>query len=165
MRYRVNRVPMRSLLALALWILAGITLAEGTPGQILGDPATERRGFRSYELAFVTPTDGVARSEFKSEPFYAVILETFPPCVDSEMQRLKVQASFPRNKVFATRFGCEGVVQENINYTNVDPKWGFMAVYAGTTLAEGQELLEKVRRTTRFRNPSLRQMQAILVYP
>ena len=39
---------MRSLLALALWILAGITLAEGTPGHVLGDPSTERRGFRSY---------------------------------------------------------------------------------------------------------------------
>src|SRR5204862_4161279 len=102
---------MRSLLALALWILAGITLAEGTPGHVLGDPSTERRGFRSYELPFVTPTDGVARPEFKSEPFYAVILETFPPCIDSEMQRRKVQALFPRNKVFATRFGCEGVVQ------------------------------------------------------
>src|SRR5438477_10463837 len=74
MRYRVNRVSMRSLLALALWILAGITLAEGTPGHVLGDPSTERRGFRSYELPFVTPTDGVARPEFKSEPFYAVIL-------------------------------------------------------------------------------------------
>jgi|KBSSwiStaDraftv2_1062776.scaffolds.fasta_scaffold104651_3 hypothetical protein len=151
--------------AVAAWLVSGAVFAQGIPGQILGDPSTERRGFRSYELAFVTPTDGVARSEFKSETFYAVILETFPPCIDGEMQRRKVQALFPGNKVFATRFGCEGVVQENIDYTNVDPKWGFMAVYAGTTLAEGQELLEKVRRTTRFRNPSLRQMQAILVYP
>jgi len=156
---------MRLIPVVAAWLVSGAVFAQAVPGQVLGDPSTERRGFRSYQLAFVTPTDGIARSEFKSEPFYAVILETFPPCIDSEMQRRKVQASFPANKVFATRFGCEGVVQENINYTNVDPKWGFMAVYAGTTLAEGQALLETVQRTTRFRNPSLRQMQAVLVYP
>jgi hypothetical protein len=160
---------MAYMLAIALLLglasLSPAASAQGIPGQVLGDPSTERRDFRSYELPFVTPTDGVARSEFKSQPFYAVILETFPPCIDSELQRRKVQSLFPGNKVFATRFGCEGVVQETINYTNVDPNWGFMAVYAGTTLAEGQELLETVRRTTRFRNPSLRQMQAVLVHP
>ena len=157
---------MRYRLAFALAAaLSGGALAQRSPGEVFGDPGTERRGFKPHELPFVTPTDGVARTEFKSAPFYAVILETFPPCIDSEIQRRQVQALFPANKVFATRFGCEGVVEENIDYTNVDPKWGFMAVYAGSAPDEGRDLLEKVKQMERFRNPNVRKMQAVLVYP
>lgn len=135
------------------------------PGRIIEDPKAPTPGFKPYELAFATPTDGVARAEFRSEPFYAVILETFPPCFDTEAARLRVQAMFPANKVFATRFGCQDGGEERINYTNVSPNWGFMAVYAGTSPAQAERVLELVKKEGRFRQPNLRQMQAILVYP
>ena len=122
-------------------------------------------GFRPYELPFELPTDGVARAEFRSQSFYAVILETFPPCFDTEPARLRVQAMYPRNKVFATRFGCQDGEPERIDYTNVGRNWGFVAIFAGTTKAEGDALLAAVKAQGRFNSANLRQMQAILVYP
>ena len=135
------------------------------PGQVQGDPARPLPGFKSYELPFETPADGVARAEFRSEPFYAVILETFPPCFDVEPARLRVQAAFPLNKVFATRFGCQDGEVERVDYTNVGRNWGFVAIYAGITKEVGEALLASVKAQGRFHAANLRQMQAVLVYP
>jgi len=134
-------------------------------GRILTDAAVSHAGFRPYELPFVLPTDGVARAEFRSEPFYAVILESFPPCFDTEPARLRVQAMFPKNKVFATRFGCQDGEPERVDYTNVARDWGFMAIFAGTRKEEADAFLETVRKQGRFTRANLRQMQAVLVYP
>jgi|SRR6187549_642499 hypothetical protein len=153
---------MRHALAIALFIPAA---AVAAPGQVHGDPAQPLPQFKSYELPFEMPTDGVARAEFRSEPFYAVILETFPPCFDTEPARLRVQAAFPRNKVFATRFGCQDGEVERIDYTNVRSNWGFVAIFAGTTKEEGEALLAGVKAQGRFHAANLRQMQAVLVYP
>ena len=140
----------------------GIALREG---RMLTDATAAYPGFKPYEMPFVLPTDGVARAEFRSEPFYAVILETFPPCFDIEPARLRVQAQFPKNKVFGTRFGCEGSGEERIDYTNVARDWGFMAIFAGTDKAQAEAFLEHVKKEGRFRSPNLRRMQAVLVYP
>ena len=104
-------------------------------------------------------------AEFRSEPFYAVILETFPACFDTESARLRVQAEFPGNKVFATRFGCQDGEPERIDYTNVGRNWGFVAIHAGPTKEDGDALLAAVKAQGRFNSANLRQMQAILVYP
>jgi uncharacterized protein len=134
-------------------------------GRILTDVGASHAGFRPYELPFALPTDAVARAEFRSEPFYAVILETFPPCFDTEPARLRVQAAYPGNKVFATRFGCEDGEPERIDYTNVARNRGFMAIFAGTGEEEAKAILEKVKQEGRFRGANLRKMQAVLVYP
>ena len=134
-------------------------------GRVLADPAIARTGFKPYELAFELPTDGVARAEFRSEPFYAVILETFPPCFDTEAARARVQAMYPRNKVFATRFGCQDGEPERIDYTNVAPNRGFMAIFAGKSKQEADAFFEGVKKEGRFRGANLRKMQAVLVYP
>jgi hypothetical protein len=133
-------------------------------GRVLTD-VVSHPGFRPYELPFVLPTDGVARAEFRSEPFYAVILETFPACFDTEAARARVQALYPRNKVFATRFGCQDGEPERIDYTNVARNWGFMAIFAGTGEEEAKAFFEKVKQEGRFRGANLRRMQAVLVYP
>ena len=76
---------------------------------------------------------------------------TFVP----EAERLATQALFPERKVFASR--CIDI--ENLFYTNVDPKFRFMAVYAGTTLAEAKRTLEAVKATGKFQNAYLRRMR------
>ena len=63
---------------------------------------------------------------------------------------------FPKNKVFATRFGCQDGEPERIDYTNVRPNWGFMAIYAGTNKQEADAFLEAVKREGRFRGANLR---------
>jgi len=134
-------------------------------GRILADPAQAHPGFKPHELAFATPRDGVARAEFKSVPFYAVILRTAERCSLKEAERREVQALFPSNKVFFPRAGCEEFPEENIAYTNVDPRFGFLAVYAGATEPEAREFLQKVDALGRFKGANVRRMQAVLLYP
>ena len=50
-------------------------------------------------------------------------------------------------------------------YTNVDPKYGFLAVYAGATESEAREFLKKVNALDRFKGANVRRMQAVLAYP
>ena len=134
-------------------------------GRILPQSTQSHPGFKPHELAFVTPKDGVARSEFRSVPFHAVILRTAAPCSVKESERREVQALFPAHKVFFPRAGCEDAPEENITYTNVDPKYAFVAVYAGSNEAEARLFLEKVVATGRFPGANLRRMQAVLNYP
>lgn len=134
-------------------------------GRIFPDPAQPHSGFKSHQLAFATPKDGVARTEFRSQPFFAVILKTAPRCSVGEAERLQVQALFPSSKVFATRFDCEDSIEEHITYTDVDPKWGFLAVYAGSTRTEAERFLKGVAATGRFPGANVRRMHAVLVYP
>jgi hypothetical protein len=128
------------------------------------DPKKACQGFKPHELCFETPRDGMARVEYLSEPFYAVILKTTEPCMAPEEERLQAQALFPRSKVFSMRFQCDEKIEENIAYTNVDTKFGFLAVYAGTTLEEARKRLAEVNATGRFPGANIRKMQAKLVY-
>jgi uncharacterized protein len=133
-------------------------------GRVIGDPAQPQHGFKPHQLAFVTPKDGVARAEFRSEPFYAVILKTAAKCGVGEDERLRAQTLFPGQKVFSTRFGCDDP-EETITYTNVDARFGFLAVHAGAGERDARELLDKVKATRQFPGANLRRMQVVLVYP
>jgi hypothetical protein len=132
---------------------------------VFPDPSQPRAGFKPHELPFATPTDGVARAEFRSAPFFAVILKTAERCSLTEAERRQVQALFPANRVFSTRFDCPESIEEHITYTDVDPKWGFLAVYAGATQPEAERFLRKVVSMERFPGANVRRMQAVLVYP
>ena len=134
-------------------------------GTVFPDPTQPHPGFKPHELAFGTPRDGVARAEFKSERFFAVILKTFAKCSPVEAERRQAQALFPQHKVFVPRHGCDDSPEENIAYTNVDAKWGFLAVYAGASREEAQKQLAKAKELGRFPGANLREMQAVLVYP
>ena len=151
-------IPATMLLA----VISGSVLAQG---KVQPDPAKPYPGFKPHELSFQTPNDGIARSEYRSEPFYAIILKTVPACRVTEPERLAVQALLPGHKVFATRFGCDDNPEENIRYTNVNPAFGFIAVYAGTTPAQAGQVLARVKAIGRFPGANIRQMQAVLVYP
>jgi uncharacterized protein len=133
-------------------------------GRVFGDPKGAPVGFKPHQLPFATPKDGVARAEFRSAPFYAVILKTMARCAANEPERLRVQALFPANKVFSTRFGCDEP-EENVSYTEVDANFGFLAVFAGATEADARAMLHKVHATGGFPGANIRRMQAVLVYP
>jgi hypothetical protein len=94
-----------------------------------------------------------------------VILKTTERCVVTEAERLQAQAQFPASKVFSMRFNCDDDVEENVSYTNVNDKFGFLAVYAGRTLKEAKARLEQVKAAGRFPGANIRKMQARFVYP
>jgi hypothetical protein len=155
----------RFVLAIAL-LLAGIASAHAQ-GKVEPDPAKacSDGNFKSHELCFKTPGDGVARAEVLSESFYAVILKTAERCTITEDERRQAQARFPKIKVFSMRFFCDDNIEENISYTNVNDKFGFLAVYAGPTMKEAKARLAEVKATGRFPGANIRKMQAKLVYP
>ena len=149
-------------LLVALLVFAASALAQG---KIHPDPAKPRPGFKAHQLSFETPQDGVARDEFRSAPFYAVILKTAELCSVKERERAEIQALFPANKVFAPLTACDQDPEDTISYTNVNPKVGFIAVYAGQTLEQAQQFFGMVKQTGRFPGANLRRMQAVLGYP
>jgi hypothetical protein len=157
----VNRLVIAITLS-----LAGIAAAQAQ-GKIEPNPATpcSDANFKGHEICFKTPSDGVARAEYLSESFYAIILKTAERCTIAEEERLQAQTRFPQSKVFSMRFSCDDDIEENISYTNVNDKFGFLAVYAGQTLKEAKARLAEVKATGRFPGANIRKMQAKLVYP
>jgi hypothetical protein len=155
----------RFIMAIAL-SLARIASADAQ-GKVEPDPAgtCSDVSFKPHELCFRTPSDGVARDEILSEPFYAVILKTAQRCTITDEERLRAQARFPRAKVFSMRFNCDDNIEENISYTNVDDRFGFIAVYAGRTLKEAKARLAEVRASGTFSGANIRKMQAKRVSP
>jgi hypothetical protein len=149
-----------------LLALAGTALAD-TQGKVQANPAgsCSNPDFKPHELCFETPKDGLARAEYLSEPFYAVILKTAERCTIAEEERVGAQGLFPQSKIFSMRFQCDDNIEENISYTNVNDKFGFLAVYAGHTLKEANARLAEVKATGRFPGANVRRMQARLVYP
>ena len=155
---KIGTVPI-----FVLWLaLAATALAQG---KIHPDPARPRPGFKPHQLSFETPQDGVARDEFRSAPFYAVILKTAARCSVKEQERAEIQALFPANKVFTPLSECDQDPEDMISYTNVNAKVGFIAVYAGESLEQAQQFLARVKQTARFPGANLRRMQAVLNYP
>src|SRR5688572_15686863 len=132
---------------------------------VCGDPARPCPGFRPHDLSFPLPTDGKARAEARSAPFFAVLLRTAARCAITEAERLEIQKLFPRHKVFATRFECDDDPENNVTYTKVSDKHGFVAVWAGPDRAAGAKLLAEVKALGRFPGANLRQLQVVLVYP
>ena len=140
---------MRTILTLALVCIASAAWSDGAPpGTLHPDPAAPDARFKPHQLPFELPTDGVARDEFRSEKFYAVMLQSPPPCTVTEEQRLAIQKQFPGRKVFATLFEC--VEEELVTYTNVRAGVGFIAVYAGRTAAEAKGVLADIQKSGKF---------------
>jgi hypothetical protein len=140
----------------------GVAWAQGA---IEPDPARPLPGFKSHQLSFHVPADGVARAEYRSVPFFAVILKSARRCSLTEEERLAAQRLFPAAKVFATRFGCDEEPEDNVTYTNVNADFAFIALYAGQTSREADALLARVKATGRFPDANIRRMQAVMVYP
>jgi hypothetical protein len=115
--------------------------------------------FESYDLPFRVPKNAVI---WETELFYAVILRSAAAPDDScdnyipEPERLAAQTLFPDRKVFTSRCAEPG----RLYYTNTSPKAHFIAVYAGTTLAEADRVLAAAKATGKFPGANLRRMRA-----
>jgi hypothetical protein len=155
---------MNRFIIAAAFSLLGISSAMAQ-GKVQSDPAKScgNTTFKPHELCFEAPKDEIARAEFLSETFYAIILKTAARCTIPEADRADVQRLFPRLKVFSTRFQCDDDVEENISYTNVNEAYGFVAVYAGRTMKEAKARLLEVRATAKFPGANIRKMQVKLV--
>ncbi len=114
--------------------------------------------FDAWDLPFRLPRNSMM---FDTELFYAIILQSMR-ADDSdcnlfipESDRRAAQALFPENKVFTSR--CPDV--ETKMYTNVAPNTRFMAVYAGSTLADANRLLAAVKATGKYPRANIRRMR------
>ena len=130
-------------------------------GSICGNPTIACKTsvtFQPHDLQFRVPANSVI---FDTELFYAVVLKSVPAKNDncdvfiSEEERLQAQASFPENKVFASR--CVDI--ENLFYTGVKPNTRVLAVYAGPTLSDARRILGKVNETGQFPGAVIRRMR------
>lgn len=155
---------MKAVVIVISLVLSGAALAD-TLGKVHPEPAAACQGFKPHHLCFDVPSDGVARAEYSSEPFYAIILETTERCSVSEEERLQIQKLFPFGKVFAESFNCDDDPEEFIRYTNVNAKVGFLAVHAGATLKQANKRLSEVKATGKFPGANIRKMQAVIVFP
>lgn len=132
-------------------------------GRVCGNPkqpCSFAKNFQPNDLPFDTGRNfAIANSEY----FYAIVLESEKLKPDDscerafpEKQRAEIQSLFPNNKVFVVRCPEPGT---NF-YTNVSQDVSLMAVFAGKTSAEAKAFLAKVKATGKYKNVSLRRMQA-----
>src|SRR5262249_60025268 len=96
--------------------------------------------------------------------FFAVILKSAAKCALGEAERRRVQASFPKKKVFVQRFECDDDLENNVFYTGVASELAFMAVYAGKFRSAAEETLA-VAKLAGFADANIRRMQVIFVHP
>jgi hypothetical protein len=124
-------------------------------------PCKSTGTFRPYDLPFRLPANAVI---YDTELFYAVVLTSVSSPNDScdvfvpERQRLAAQALFPDHKVFSSRCTEPG----EPSYSNTSDKAHFMAVYAGSTLADANRMLAAVKATGKFPGANVRRMRATI---
>ena len=155
---------MKAVVVAFSLLLSALAYAD-TQGKVHPEPAASCQGFKPQHLCFDVPNDGVARAEYSSESFYAVILKTAERCGISEKERLQIQRLFPSSKVFAESFNCNDDAEDFIRYTNVNEKVSFLAVHAGATLKQADKRLAEVKATGKFPGANVRRMQAVIVFP
>jgi hypothetical protein len=101
---------------------------------------------------------------YDTDLFYAVILRSTPSPADNcdnyipEPDRIAAQVLFPNNKVFTSR--C--VEPGRVSYSNTSAKAQFMAVYAGTTQADANKMLARVKASGKFPGANIRRMRAMV---
>ncbi|MBA2734850.1 MAG: hypothetical protein H0U54_18460 [Acidobacteria bacterium] len=134
------------------------------PGKVNPNPNCPQRE-RKYNLCFDQRGGGVVDNGNVSEFFYAIILRTAAKCSVTEVERLEVQKMFPTNKVFATRFECDDDLENNVTYANINREVGFIAVFAGRTLAAAKGFLRTVQATRQFPGANIRKTQVIATPP
>ena len=128
--------------------------------------------FADYELSFRLPAPLKAGRQYKSVPFYAIIVKTYDEedcdaddhTASVERERLRIQKIYPTRKVFGS-YSCPNLDAVDYNFAGRLDQSGervlimtFIAVYAGKSPAEAKEFLSYVR--TLFPDAVLKQMTA-----
>jgi hypothetical protein len=178
---RIRRALPRALFGLFAFSLALATVSSfsaasfaqshakthrASKGAICGNPKVACKTsvpFEPHDLPFRVPEKAVI---FDTELFYAIILKSLPTKEEDcgvfvpEAERTAAQALFPDRKVFTSRCADPGEPESGmLFYTNLDPKFRVMAVYAGTTPAESKRVLAAVKATGKFPGAYVRRMR------
>ncbi|MBM4132740.1 MAG: hypothetical protein FJ245_03135 [Nitrospira sp.] len=139
------------------------------------DPAqpctSAAKTFAPYELTFQLPDKLEPNKDYKTRPFQAVILKTFPKfepggnecdggefSTKVERQRLTLQKLFPDRKVFAAH-QCPDMGAVLYEVTGKPYDQFFIAVYGGETKAEAKRVLSQIRG--KLSRPTIKEMQAV----
>jgi DNA-binding MarR family transcriptional regulator len=134
-----------------------------TQGKVCPDPDRPCEGFKPNELSFaIAKPFAFDRGRDRSQPFYAVILKSAPLCSLSDDERVRAQKQFPGAKVFLHRYFCEDF-GDKVTYSNVNPKVGFVAVFAGETEADAARVVAQAKAAG-YSDANLRKMEVIVVY-
>ena len=145
--------------------------AQGDWGKPCGSPSKKNcnlvyEDFAPHDLSFNTGRQetGTGR-RVESNEFYAVILESVSAnsekpnacAIVSEKKRLAAQKFFPKNKVFASRNNCSGMI---VYYEGMNNDFNFAAVYGGETEAEAKAILKTAKK--KYPSASIRKMTVVL---
>jgi len=129
--------------------------------------------FDDWELSFKMPAKLLANKTNSSASFYGIILKTYKLEDDcdggeyieaGEAERKQLQSQYPERKVFAS-YECPNMAAVGYDFPG---KWdakkemalvtNFLAIYAGKTNAEAEELLGKLR--AKYPDAQVKQMTA-----
>jgi hypothetical protein len=162
-------ITVRLFAALSLLFL-GSTAKAQRQMPICSRPNTQCQSsytFTAYQLPFTIKEKLVFGKNYKSQPFYAIVLKSLKAAGDpdcsyiSEAERLESQETWPDRKVFASHNSCP---EELVAYENADPNFNFLAVYAGTTLNEARRVLSQIKASGRYPQAYIKRMRVILEY-
>ena len=165
---------LRLAAVITFFLLASAAQAQ-TSYAVCSDPRRpcqhKDKEFAPYELSFHLPAHLRKNTDYKSAPFYAVVLKTYNDfeaggegCDGGEFstaietKRKEVQNLFPNLKVFAS-YQCPDMAAVEYVSGRKTLKDTFLAVYGGTTQIEAQRVLEKAR--ARYPNAGITRMQAL----
>jgi len=167
-------LSLRLLVFMSLLLFA-LSIQAQTGYPICGNPRTpcqhKDKEFAPYELSFRMPARLRKNTDYKSAPFYAVVLKSYKDfeaggegCDGGEFstaietERKQAQKIFPDRKAFAG-YQCPDMaaVQYLSGRKTLDDT--FLAVYGGTSQAEAQQVLDKAR--DRSPAATLKRMQAL----
>ena len=172
-RRALRHVALSPALA-ALVLVAGATAearaqvqaatGRAPAGRVCGDATARCAGaFRPFDLTFELPDDSLARAEWRSSPFWAVILASAGRCAIGEPERVRTQRRFARRQVFASRFGCDD--EALVGYLGADTAHAFLAVWAGPARRDALRLRDSLRARGAFPGANARRLVAVLHYP
>lgn len=172
MRYRLLLIPIASLfLSISASSFTGIAQ---TPLKVCPNPAapckSKHREFYPYDLSFNLPAKIKVNTDYKSAPFFAVMLKEniqvsaneecdggeFHKRVENE--RKKIQAIFPDKKVFAS-YQCPDMGALSYTVNGKEANDNFIALYAGETQEEANQALFLAQ--IKYPKATLKKMQVI----
>lgn len=149
------------------------TSTQKSAQSVCPDPAASCRHplktFAPYELPFRLPQKIKPNTEYKSEPFYGVLLKTYKlTAVDEcdegeysstlEAERKRVQSVFPRKKAFAAP-QCPDMGAVSYIIDGKADTARFLAIYGGRTAREAQQVLAKIK--SKYPGATVKRMQVV----
>jgi hypothetical protein len=168
-----NRFQAMMNLIILMSLVTFSTSAQ-TASKVCPNPAapckSKHREFYPYDLSFTLPAKIKANVDYKSAPFFAVMLKENIKVSENEecdggeyhkrveADRKKIQTGFPDKKVFAS-YQCPdmGALSYTVNGQPLNDN--FIALYAGETQAEAD--LTLLFAKSKYPKATLKKMQVI----